>query len=197
VETVSFSHMVDMTKGDAELIMKAGDEGARELPIRLLETLRDLEKYQGCLKVNRLEHSLQSATHASRDDRDEEYIVAALLHDIGDHLAPYSHGGLVASVLKPFVAPRWCWVIEYHPVFQTYYSAHHIGADRDARLRYKDHPWFDDCVEFCEKYDQNCFDPDFESLPLEFFEPMVHRVCAEPRYIDWIGALREGAADPE
>jgi predicted HD phosphohydrolase len=195
MEKVSYTNMVDMTTRDAELIRKDGEEGARELPGRLLETLQDLEKYEGCLRVNRLEHSLQSGTHAYRDGRDEEYVVAALLHDIGDHLAPYSHGPLVASVLKPFVAPRWCWVIEHHPVFQTYYYAHHIGADRNGRLKYQDHPWYDDCVEFCEKYDQNCFDPDFESLPVDFFAPMVERVCSEPRYTDWIGLLREDVAE--
>jgi predicted HD phosphohydrolase len=189
VTTVSYVQMADMTKADTELVMQDAEEDARELPDRLLETLRGLARFQGPVRVHRLEHSLQSATRAHRDGRDEEYVVAALLHDIGDHLAPYSHGEYVAAVLKPYVAERICWVIAHHPIFQAYYYAHHMGGDRHARVAFKDHPWYADCIEFCELYDQNCFDPAYESLPAEFFEPMVRNVFAQPRYADWFGTL--------
>jgi predicted HD phosphohydrolase len=188
--------MADMTEEDTKLVMADAEEDAKELPDRLLETLRGLERFQGPVQVSRLEHSLQSATHAHRDGQSEEYVVAALLHDIGDHLAPYSHGEYVASILKPFVEERICWIIQHHPVFQAYYYAHHLGGDREARQAYRDHPWYDDCVEFCERYDQNCFDPEFESLPVEFFEPMVRRVCGEPRYADWMTKLMSEAGEP-
>jgi predicted HD phosphohydrolase len=187
--TVSYVNMADMTKLDTELVMQDADEDAKALPDRLLATLRGLAQFQGPVRVHRLEHSLQSATRAHRDGRDEEYVVAALLHDIGDHLAPYSHGEYVAAVLKPYVPERVCWVIQHHPIFQAYYYAHHLGGNRDARLAYADHPWYADCVEFCERYDQNCFDPEYDSLPVEYFEPMVRRVVAEPRYALWLEEL--------
>jgi predicted HD phosphohydrolase len=180
MKTVSFTAMSDGTAEDYELIKEDGDADLAELPGRLIEAVRRLREFKGPLQVDRLEHSLQSATRALKDGRDEEYVVATLLHDIGDSWAPYSHGPLVAAVLRPFVSERICWIIEKHPLFQAYYYAHHYGADRNARDKYRDHPYYDDCVEFCERYDQSSFDPDFESLPLEFFEPMVHRVFGRP-----------------
>jgi predicted HD phosphohydrolase len=187
--------MADMTEEDTALLMEDSEQDARELPDRLMETLRGLEQFQGPVRVSRLEHSLQSATRALRDGRDEEYVVAALLHDIGDHLAPYSHGEYVASILKPYVDARICWVIEKHPLFQAYYYAHHLGGDRNARDAFIDHPWYGDCVEFCELYDQNCFDPDYESLPPEHFEPMVRRVFAQPRHADWVAQLQTSVSE--
>jgi predicted HD phosphohydrolase len=151
-------------------------EEIAELPDRVLDAVANLRNFQGALQVTRYEHSLQSATRAYRDGKDEEYVVMCLVHDIGDTLAPYSHGPLVAAVIKPFVSERVRWIVEKHPLFQSYYFAHHLGADRNARDKYKDHPYYEDTIEFCAKYDQNCFDPDYDSLPLEFFEPMVHRV---------------------
>ena len=107
-------------------------------------------------------------------------MAAALLHDIGDTLAPHSHGEMVAAVLRPFVSERVCWIVEKHGLFQAYYYAHLMGEDRNARDRYADHPWYDDCVEFCEHFDQNCFDPEYDSLPLEFFRPIVEEVFGRP-----------------
>ena len=185
MKTVSFAHMSEGTKEDYELCAADIEDEATALADRMLAAVSDLSAAQGHLRVTRLEHSLQSATHAHNDGRDEEYVVAALLHDIGDFLAPYSHGEMVAAILRPFVSERICWIIARHGLFQTYYYAHHFGGDRNARDAYADHPWYADCVEFCERYDQNCFDPDFEPLPLEFFEPMVRRVFGRaPRYTE-------------
>jgi predicted HD phosphohydrolase len=171
-----------MTEEDARIFAADADEDAAELPGRILEAVSALRDFQGVLPVDRLEHSLQSATRAHRDGREEEYVVAALVHDIGDALAPYSHGEFVAAVLKPFVSERLCWIIKHHPVFQSYYYGHLVGGDRNARDVYRDNEWFDDCAEFCELYDQNCFETDYDSLPLEFFEPMVRRVFNESKY---------------
>jgi predicted HD phosphohydrolase len=182
VKTVSYEHMADMTEEDARLIEDDADEEAKLLPDRVLEAVRALERFRGPLRVTRFEHSLQSATRAHRDGRDEEYVVAALVHDIGDALAPHSHGDYVAAVLKPYVSERICWIIKMHPLFQLYYYGHHLGADRNARDVHRGHPWYDDCVEFCERYDQNCFETGYDSLPLEFFEPMVRRVFTNPRF---------------
>jgi len=184
VETVSFTRMADGTREDYALLARYEEEYSAKLPDRLLAALDALKQSLVGYQVTRYEHSLQSATRAHRDGKSEEYVVAALLHDIGDELAPYTHGEMTGAILKPFVRPELAWMVKYHGVFQLYYYAHHSGGDRNARDRYKDHPHYDACVEFCELYDQNCFDPAYESLPVEFFEPMVRRVFAEPRYLD-------------
>jgi predicted HD phosphohydrolase len=184
METVSFRRMDEATAADYELLARYEDEMLRELPDRLLEAVEALDRSYGGYKVTRKEHSLQSATRAHRDGRDEEYVVAALLHDVGDVLAPHTHGEMMDAVLKPFVSEEIRWVVSHHGVFQEYYYGHLTGGDRDARERYRGHQWFDACAEFCERYDQNCFDPDYESEPLEFFEPIVRRVFAEPRYLE-------------
>jgi predicted HD phosphohydrolase len=186
--------MADMTQEDAELLIADQNEEAQELPDRILDSVRQLKEFQGPVLVSRYEHSLQSATRAHQAGEDEEYVVAALIHDIGDHLAPYSHGEYVAAIMKPYISERICWIVQRHPLFQAYYYAHHMGGDRNARDAYADHEWYDDCVKFCAEYDQNCFDPEFESLPLEFFEPMVRRVFGKPRYAaDGMSILIESA----
>jgi predicted HD phosphohydrolase len=152
---VSYTRMADMTEADLHLINADADEDARDLPGRLMNAVAELERFQGALKVSRLEHSLQSATRAHRAGKDKEYVAAALLHDIGDAVAPHSHGEMVAGILRPFVSERVCWIVQKHALFQSYY---------------------------CEHFDQNCFDPDYDSLPLEFFRPIVEDVFRQPRH---------------
>jgi len=183
MQTVSFTHMADGTAEDYALLGALEEQYIAELPDRLLDAVRALEESLVGYQVTRFEHSLQSATHAWNDGKDEEYIVAALLHDIGDELAPHTHGEMVAAILKPYVREELCWIVKHHGLFQRYYYAHHLGGDRNGRDLYSDHPWYDGCVEFCERYDQNCFDPAMASKPLAFFEPMVRRVFADARYL--------------
>lgn len=183
METVSFTRMADGTQADYEFLGRLEEVYVSQLADRILQAVSDLKNSLSGYQVTRFEHSLQSATRAYRDGKDEEYVVAALIHDIGDVLAPLAHGEMVGAIMKPYFPERLCWIVKYHGVFQLYYYGHHVGADRNARDEWKDHPWYDDCAEFCDKYDQNCFDPHFESLPLEFFEPMVRRVFAESRYL--------------
>jgi predicted HD phosphohydrolase len=183
METVSFTQMDAGTTEDYALLARLEDAYVAALPDRLLAALDGLKASMPGYQVSRYEHSLQSATRALRDGRDEEYVVAALLHDIGDELAPYTHGEMVAAILKPFVSAEICWVVGHHGVFQQFHYGTASGDDPNARDRYRDHPWFDACAEFCARYDQNCFDPAYESLPLEHFEPMVRRVFAEPRHL--------------
>lgn len=183
METVSFTRMDEGTPEDYALLARLEDAYVAQLPDRLLATLDALKVSMPGYQVSRYEHSLQSATRALRDGRDDEYVVAALLHDIGDELAPYTHGEMVAAILKPYVSEEICWVVSHHGIFQQFHYGPASGDDPDARDRYRDHPWFDACAQFCAEYDQNCFDPAYESLPLEHFEPMVRRVFAEPRYL--------------
>ena len=177
-ESVSFTSMAAGTKEDYEMLERLEAEFAASTADRVLEQLRGLAGSLGGYKVDRLEHSLQSATRAYRDDADEEMVVAALLHDIGDLLSPHNHSELAAAVLRPYVSERTYWIVREHGLFQSYYYAHHFGGDRNARDRFIDHPWYQDTVDFCERWDQSSFDPEYESLPLEFFEPMVRRIFA-------------------
>ncbi len=179
--TVSFTEMKHGTTADYRLLSDLERRFNETLPDRILQAVRDLDKTFSGYQVSRLEHSLQSATRAYRDGRDEDYVVAALIHDIGDVLAPHTHGEMVAAIMKPYFSPRLCWIVKHHGVFQMLYYAHHYDEDPHARDLYAGHPWFDDCAEFCERYDQNCFDPAYNSLPLDFFEPMVRRIfLADP-----------------
>ena len=178
MQTVSFTRMKDGTKEDYLLVEAAERKHAEGLVDRLLGQLRSLEDEPLPLQVTRLEHSLQCATRAYRDGADEEMVVAAVLHDVGDELAPYNHCELAAAILRPYVSERTYWVVKYHGVFQAHYYAHHYGADPDERDRYRESPHYQACVDFCEKWDQEAFDPAYQSLPLEFFEPMIRRVFA-------------------
>ena len=176
--TVSFTTMAAGTKEDYEFLERLEAEFAASTADRVLDQLRGLAGSLGGYKVDRLEHSVQSATRAYRDDADEEMVVAALLHDIGDLLSPHNHSELAAAVLRPYVSERTYWIVRQHGLFQSYYYAHHFGNDRNVRDRYIDHPWYQDAVDFCHRWDQSSFDPAYESLPLEFFEPMVRRIFA-------------------
>lgn len=179
-KTASFTQMKYGTKEDYELLESLERDYVRTLPDRLLAALRGLEHTLSGYRVSRLEHSLQSATHAYDAGESEEMVVAALLHDIGYELAPYSHSEMAAAILRPYVSEKIHWIIKYHGLFQMYYYAHHVGGDRHARDRFQEHPFFDEAVRFCEKYDQNCFDPQFQSKPLEFFEQIVRRIFSAP-----------------
>jgi len=141
------------------------------------------ESYPGNL-IDRHQHSLQTATRALRDDAEEELVVAALLHDIGDLLAPTNHAALAANILRPYVSPKTHWIVEHHGIFQGYYFWHHIGRDRNAREQFRDHPYFDVTAAFCHNWDQESFDPDYDTLPLTSFEPLVRRIFAREPWGD-------------
>lgn len=183
MDVVSFTRMADGTKEDYAFLAELEEKYIEGLPERLLKAVESLKESFSGYQVSRFEHSLQSATRAYRNNESEEMVVACLLHDIGDVLAPYTHGEMVAAILKPYVDEKICWVVKYHGLFQMYYYAHHTGGDRYARDRFIDHPYYQACVDFCEQYDQNCFDPNYDSLSLEFFAPMVRRVFERPRYL--------------
>ena len=180
-EQTTFTAMRDASREDYQAIERHSQDFFTGLPDRILAHLSLLAGDTGGYAVDRLTHSLQTATRAQRDGRDDEYVVCALLHDIGDTLAPANHSDLAAAILEPFVSEKNVWIVKQHAVFQGYYFFHHLGLDRDMRERFRDHEWFRDCAEFCEKYDQNSFDPDYDTLPLEAFEPAVRKLFAAAR----------------
>jgi len=177
---VKWTRMEDGTKQDFEHLMTVEEQYNEGVVDRILVMLKQLDVDWGGYRINRYQHSLQTATRAHRDGAGQDLVVAALLHDIGDIIAPYNHCELAAAMLKPHVSKKTHWIIENHGIFQGYYFHHHLGADRHARDRFKDHPWYDDCVYFCHNYDQNSFDPDYDTLPLSFFEPMVRKIFSNP-----------------
>ncbi|MFK8048644.1 MAG: HD domain-containing protein [Halioglobus sp.] len=195
MKTVEFTRMEDGTREEYEFLDRLEDEYKFGLADRILDSLRKLENGLSGYKLNRLEHSLQGATRAHRAGEPDEMIIAVLLHDIGDDLAPYSHSEMAAAILRPFVSEKIYWIVKHHGVFQMYYYAHHCGGDRNARDVFKDNPWYSDAVDFCHRYDQNCFDPDYASESLEFFEPILKRVLANPNISDPENIARYGAAN--
>ena len=182
MKKVSFTEMKKGTKEDYLLLDKNEKDFAKKTADRILKFLSSLTETLEGYQVSRLEHSLQSATRALHAGESEEMIVAALLHDIGDELAPMNHSEYAASILKPYVSEKTHWIVEKHGEFQAYYYAHHLGGNRNKRDKYKGHKYFDACVNFCEKYDQCSFDPNYESYPLKKFEPMVRNIFARKPY---------------
>ena len=181
--TVSFIQMKDGTKEDYQLLRQLEEPYLAMTSDRLLRELRlQAEDTLSGYKITRLEHALQSATRAENDCADTDWIVAALLHDIGDGLAPQNHDRFAAEILRPFVREEVTWVVEHHGLFQMLYYAHHLGWDPEERQKYKDHPYFKSCADFCERWDQSSFDPDYPMNTLEHFEPMVREVFARKAY---------------
>ena len=182
MNTVSFTQMKDGTAAEYQLLGELEERFVEALPERILEALKALENTLSGYRVSRLEHVLQSATRAEEDGEDEEMIVAALIHDLGDDLAPHNHSQYAAAIIRPYVRAEVTWIIEHHGLFQNYYYIHHFGGDPLARDRYQDHPWYQRCVNFCERWDQASFDPDYPTRPLEHFAPMVQRIFSRPAF---------------
>ncbi|MES2197822.1 MAG: HD domain-containing protein [Pseudomonadota bacterium] len=180
MRVVSFSQMKDGKGDDYRLLHELETEFATGTADRLIEGLRGLAESLAGYKIDRLDHSLQCATRAWRDGADIDWVVSALLHDIGDVYAPYNHDEYAAAILRPFVREQCTWTVEHHADFQLFYYGHHIGAPQHKRDCFRDNIYFDDCVEFCERWDQSSFDPDYRNLSLDFFAPMVREVFARP-----------------
>lgn len=179
-QQAQFTHMKDGTKEDWQIIAQNFGEFAKELPDRVMDHLLLLRGDFGGFPVDRLTHCLQTATLAHRDGKDDEYVVCALLHDIGDTLGTYNHADVAAVLLEPFVSEANHWMVKHHAIFQGYYFFHYLGMDRDMREQYNENPHFKRTLEFVSKYDSPAFDPDAETLPLSYFEPMVRKVFAQP-----------------
>lgn len=180
MQKVKFTRMEDGTAEEYAFLERLEDEYRSGLADRLMQALARLEHGLSGYQVSRLEHSLQAATRAYEAGESDEWIVAALLHDIGDELAPCSHSEMAAAVLRPFVSDEVYWVVKHHGIFQLYYYAHHHGGDRNAREQFRGHEYFESAVKFCARYDQNSFDPAYRSKPLEFFRPFVERIVNTP-----------------
>ncbi|PCJ68797.1 MAG: phosphohydrolase [Rhodobiaceae bacterium] len=177
----TFKTMAESTAEEWAVIAKSNMEFTKGLPDRVLGHLKLLDGDFGGFAVDRLEHSLQSATLAHRAGKDEEYVVCALIHDIGDTLGSFNHAEIGAAIMKPFISEDNFWMMEHHGIFQGYYFFHHLGLDRDRREQFREHQAFEHTAQFCHLFDQNAFEPDYDTMPLEAFVPMVQRVMERPR----------------
>jgi predicted HD phosphohydrolase len=180
--TATFRQMKDGTREEYLLLERYEHDYIATLPERVVEAVVKLGTGLGGYAVSRLTHSLQAATRARRDGADIELVVAALIHDVGDELAPYNHAEVAAGLIRPYVRPEVTWIVEQHALFQSYYFNHHYGKDRHGRERFRGHRWFDACEAFCERWDQASFDPDYDADSLESFIPLVREVFLRPAF---------------
>ena len=194
MDHVKFTAMKDGDKEDYDFLTAHEIDHTKGTADRLLKALVELDEGLSGYQITRLGHSLQSATRAERDGADTDWIVAALLHDIGDIYAPYNHDEYAASILRPFVREQVAWVVEKHGDFQLVYYGQHVGADPEKRQAYAGHPYFDDCATFCERWDQSSFDPAYDTLPIEHFADRVREVFARQPYDPDV--IRAGEREP-
>jgi predicted HD phosphohydrolase len=187
----NFRAITESTQDDWQLIGRELQSFARKLPDRLIGHLKLLQGDHGGFPVDRLEHCLQTATRAFQAGRNEEYVVCALLHDIGDTLGPHNHADIAAAIVQPFVSEENHWIIQHHAIFQGYYFFHYLGLDRDLREKFRGHPHFEKTEEFCRLFDEVAFDRNFKSMPLEAFQPMLQRVFREPRQSMYVAEAAE------
>ena len=178
----TFRSFKESTEEEWKHIAEEYMDFSRSLCGRVIEHLRLLDGDYGGFPVDRLQHCLQTASRAHAGGEDEEYVVCALLHDIGDTLGSYDHGEVAAAILKPVVSEENHWMVRHHQIFQGYDYFHHLGMDRNMRDRYKDHPFYERTQRFCDLYDSEAFDASYQSKPLEFFIPMVESVFSKPKY---------------
>ena len=187
----NFTSMQDSTQQDWQIIGGEFIQFAKALPQRIIQHLQLLEGDYGGFPVDRYTHSLQTATRALHDGRDEEYVVCALLHDIGDTLGSFNHPDIAAAILKPFVSEANHWMVQHHGIFQGHYFFHHIGMDRNMREQFRSSPFFERTAEFCALYDNPAFDAKALTLPISEFEPMLQRVFSQPRNSIYKAAVQE------
>ena len=180
--TVSFTQMKDGTAEDYAFLTKHEVEYTKRTADKLLKALVDLDEGLSGYKVTRLGHSLQSATRAWRDGADIDWVVCTLLHDIGDIYAPYNHDEYAAAILRPFVREQCSWCVQTHGDFQMVYYGHLVSENPNKRVQFAGHLYFDDCAIFCERCDQSSIDPEYDSLPIEFFVPLVRQVFSRDAY---------------
>ena len=189
MDAISFTSMADGTAEEYAFLDRklAGylDEMQSKLPLSMMMLLGEQRGNSLGYRVDRYTHSLQTATRAFRDGADEETVATALLHDVGDGMGVFNHSQVAAALLRPFVSERNYWVARHHGLFQGYFYFHYVGRDRNERDHYRGHPHYQACIDFCDRWDGPSFDPDYDTMPLEAFEPILYRVFAKkPKMFD-------------
>ena len=194
MEKVKFKRMDMGSPEEYEFLHEKEVQFTKELPDRLMIALKNLKNSLPGYEITRLDHSLQTATRAENDNADIELIVASLIHDLGDDLAPANHSQLASTIIRPYVREEVTWIIKMHGVFQLYYfgsedyDGKSIGINKNLRDKFKNHKWYESCDKFCRDWDQLSFDPDYPTKPLSYFEPMLREVFTrtpfDPKYVE-------------
>lgn len=177
-QRATYKSFAESTPEDWAIQASYAEENADRLTNSLLDMLKRLKDKDDGSPISTYNHSLQSATRAHEDGADDETVFIALLHDVSQDISEENHSEVAATILHPYISDRAHWIVKHHGIFQGYYFWHYMGKDRNAREVYRDHPYFDACIEWCDKYDQNAFDAEYPSKPLEFFEPLVRRIMS-------------------
>ena len=176
----TFTRMDESTAEQWAVIGKETFEHQDRVAESVLSLLRSLATITDGFAVDQLTHSLQTATRAERAGADDEVVFASLLHDIGKAVSVPNHPEIAAAIIKPYVSSDVYNMIRAHQDFQGRHYYQHFGGDPDARAKYEGEPWFDLAARFADDWDQVAFDPDYDTLPLEHFEPLVRTRCAKP-----------------
>jgi len=182
--TVKFTAMKDGSPEDYQIIASNDEITTKELPNRLIEHLKEMDHDDGAYQISRLDHVLQCATRAYLDGADDDWIIAALMHDIGDVLAPFTHGQVAAEIIRPFVKEEVYWVVRHHGIFQMYYNTSLTADERNSRTQFNAHPFYQSAVDFCENWDQCSFDPNYPSESLDFFTSLIHKVFSKEAFVE-------------
>lgn len=183
MKKAKFTSIDQMTTDEWQIIETFEMQEIKKLPAMIIEQLKLLGKgYHQPYLIDRLQHSLQTATRAYKNNASEEMVIAALIHDIGDNLAAYNHASFAAALIQPYVTEKTYWIVKHHDIFQGYYYWDVLGLDKNSRDKFKGHPYFDECDYFCREWDRPSFDPDYETMPLEDFIPMIEKVFTRKPY---------------
>lgn len=150
------------------------------VPDRLLALLGMLEWQWEGMEVNQLQHSLQTAALAQRAGASEELVVAALLHDIGKVVSNANHPSISAEIIRPWVSDEVHWVVKVHQDFQGSHYFAMMGIDPMIRRRHEGHPAYELAEKFVDDWDNSAFDPNFDTPPLDHFEPLVRDFFSRP-----------------
>lgn len=176
LQRADFRRMDECSPRDMEIFYQVREHNIAAFSTHLMSMLALLgDKFDGS-PIDGYAHSLQSATLAYNDGADDEMVFIALFHDVGQLVAEENHSDVSAEILKPYISARAYWVVKHHAVFQRYYYGEAAGLDHNAREVFSDQPYYQDCINFCESYDQCAFDRQYQNKSAEFFLPMVKRV---------------------
>jgi len=176
---MAFKRMDEGTLDDWLVIAQEHAPWQEQVADRILGMLRTLETFTGGFGVNQLAHALQTATRAERAGAPDDLVVGALCHDVGKVISTANHPAIAAEIIRPYVSEETYQIVRTHQDFQGRHYYHLLGKDPAARQQYAAEPWFAEAERFTDEWDQASFDPDYDSEPLEHFEPLVRRVFGE------------------
>lgn len=124
---------LDVDDAVAEIELKPDRFQIYESLLLPLENVKQSPKYHP--EGDALYHSLQVFDHA-RDELpyDEEFLLAALLHDIGKAIDHEDHVNAALEALEGFITERTRWLIEHHMEAQQILDGR-LGARAKRRLQ--------------------------------------------------------------